>query len=106
MKSFDLYQPSWEFLKDSPKFVSITVAQAVIPERTQCKLFSPEGSTDTPELELPVISRPIGKIRTKGQLEVEKILKSVTERLKGEKYDNLIVSACIQQQKGASSSHQ
>ena len=85
MKSFDLYQPSWEFLKDSPKFVSITFEQAAAPERTQCKLFSPNGSIDTPGLDTPVKPQPIGKKkRAKRQQEEEKILQSVTEKLKGD----------------------
>jgi hypothetical protein len=65
VKSFDLYQPSWEFLKDSPKFVSVTFEQAAPPERTQCKLFSPNGSIDTPGLDTPVIPQPIGKKKSK-----------------------------------------
>ncbi len=85
VKSFDLYRPSWEFLRDSPKFLSITMAQNAAVERTQCKLFSPDGNTESSGVETPAQApRPIGKKRAKRQQEEEQILTNVAAKLKGE----------------------
>ena len=86
VKSFDLYRPSWEFLKDSPKFRSITMAHNAAVDRTQCRLFSPNGTTESSELETPAEAppRPLGKKRAKRQQEEEKIITNVTAKLKGE----------------------
>jgi hypothetical protein len=44
---------------------SYTFEQAAAPERTQCKLFFPNGSIDTPGLDTPVKPQPIGKKKSK-----------------------------------------
>jgi hypothetical protein len=61
VNSFDIYCPSWEYLKDSPKFVSISKAlqsnpsiwdkkkRSELPEAVT--LFSPEGTSGSDEAE-------------------------------------------------------
>ncbi len=89
VKTFDLYRPSWEFLKDSPKFASITHAQTAASasaskERKQSHLSTDSTSPETPALETPThdTTCPIGKKRAKRKQEEEKMIENVTEKLK------------------------
>jgi hypothetical protein len=89
VKTFDLYRPSWEFLKDSPKFASITHAHTAAcgtasKERKQSLLSTDSTSPETPVLETPTQDtiRPIGKKKTKRKQEEDKMIENVTEKLK------------------------
>jgi hypothetical protein len=101
ISSFDLYRPSWEFLKDSPKFASITAALASNPcikAATKRKpsitpdngteLFSPDPNIYTLETPNERESRPIGNKASKRRQEEEKILESVTSKLKDGLHNN------------------
>ena len=87
IKSFDIYRPAWEFLKDSPKFLSITTATNAAP-RTISTVSNDESNNETPpgsEWVTPQASldkRPIGKKLAKRMEQEEKILSNVTEKLK------------------------
>ncbi len=77
VKSFDLYRPSWEFLKNSPKFATITAANSLAQRDLDAKKkASPEGDEDL------LTPRPIGKKKAKRLQEEETIIKNVVEKLK------------------------
>jgi hypothetical protein len=76
VKSFDLYRPSWEFLENSPKFASITTANAAAQKSLDGKKkVSPDDAIN---------ERPVGKKKTKRLAEEQKIIESVTDKLKGQ----------------------
>jgi hypothetical protein len=83
VKSFDIYRPAWEFLKDAPKFQSIQMA---LKAGSQQK---PETSTtsDAPDSPAKVVtsraSRPPGSKKSKRLLEEEKILANVNNVIQG-----------------------
>jgi hypothetical protein len=76
VKSFDLYRPSWEFLETSPKFASIATAYAAAQKSLDGKKnVSPDDANN---------ERPVGKKKTKQLAEEQKIIESVTDKLKGQ----------------------
>ncbi len=88
VKTFDLYPPSWEFLKDYPKFISITHANNAATttasrERKHSLLPADSSSPETPALGTPTqdTMRPMGKKRAKRIQEEEKILDNITEKM-------------------------
>jgi len=60
VKSFDLYQPSWEYLKESAKFATICLANTLPGRASGSKRSSPPG-----EENIAPISRPVGKKQAK-----------------------------------------
>lgn len=87
IKSFDIYRPSWEFLKDVPKFQSITIAlQAAVPGGSGELSAGSDGAQANPESNAVAVtraSRPLGGKRAKRALEEEKIIEKVTATIKG-----------------------
>jgi hypothetical protein len=81
VKSFDLYWPSWEFLKESPKFATIMLTNSMAKQVSDLKSgddeedLSPVFVQDTP--------RPIGRKKAKRLQEEEKIMENVAEKMKG-----------------------
>ncbi len=77
VKSFDIYRPSWEFLKNSPKFATITAANNLAQRDLDAKKkASPEGDEDL------LTPRPIGKKKAKRLQEEDTIIKNVVNKLK------------------------
>jgi hypothetical protein len=74
VSSFDIYRPSWEFLKDSPKFMSITRALTSSSNANVEVTPLPTDSTS---------GRPPGTKATKRKMEEERIVDSVKASLKG-----------------------
>jgi hypothetical protein len=95
VKTFDLYRPAWEFLKDSPKFISITHANNAATttawrERKQSLVPTDSSSPDTPALETPTQHTmcPMGNKKAKRIQEEDKILDNITEKLSSEGHGN------------------
>jgi hypothetical protein len=92
VKTFDLYRPAWEFLKDSPKFISITHANnaATTAASKQSLVPTDSSSPDTPALETPTqhAMRPMGKKKAKRMQEEDKILDNIKEKLSSEGHGN------------------
>jgi hypothetical protein len=83
ISSFDLYRPAWEFLKDSAKFQSITMALKAAP---QGKKHMTESVDLTEPHETPAVtraSRPMGTKKSKRLEEEEKIINNVTDAIRG-----------------------
>jgi hypothetical protein len=93
--TFDLYRPSWEFLKDSPKFKSISAAlssnpcvratnkrKAAISPDDGNQLFSPGPNSSTVETPSHRDSRPLGKKASKRRQEEDKIIENVSSQLR------------------------
>ena len=90
--SFDLYRPSWEYLKDSPKFASIMKALQTNPTvREKRRKASAEGDqsnrevssgNDDMQLEDQKFHRPPGTKAAKRKKEEEGIIENVTTKLK------------------------
>ncbi len=88
IKSFDPYRPAWEYLKESPKFISMTAATNAAPRVVSSTV------TDDDNFESHVVSagdmptaskfsvRPIGNKKAKRMAEEEKIMSNVTAKLK------------------------
>jgi len=93
VSSCDIYRPSWEYLKDCAKFVSITKAlqtnlavhlkkKETKESKASTQLFSPDetsGSNDAGNASMP---RPIWNKAAKRKVEEEKINENVTSKLK------------------------
>jgi len=93
VSSCDIYRPSWEYLKDCAKFVSITKAlqtnlavhlkkKETKESKASTQLFSPDetsGSNDAGNASMP---RPIWNKAAKRKVEEEKIIENVTSKLK------------------------
>ena len=90
--SFDLYRPSWEYLKDSPKFATIMKALQTNPTvREKKRKASAEGDqsnrevssgNDDMQLEDQKFHRPPGTKAAKRKKEEEGIIENVTTKLK------------------------
>jgi len=74
VKSFDIYRPSWEFLKDAPKFQSIIVALNGISHGKEEDRKSTGVTRGT---------RAMGTKKCKRLVEEEKILENVSAVIKG-----------------------
>lgn len=89
VSSFDTYKPSWEFLADCPKLLSIMKALQTNPAvREKKKRMDDDGvddstptGTDTDD-ENQKVSRPIGNRQAKRKKEEEAIIENVTSKLK------------------------
>ena len=93
VKSFDVYRPAWEYLKDTPKFISITTANNAA-SRAVSSLSSTDASPAT-ELITPQQSlqkRPIGKKSAKRMEDEVKIINTVTDKLKDTISTNIIAN--------------
>jgi hypothetical protein len=74
VSSLDIYQPSWEYLKDSQKFLSIN--QAMLASGKQTMEVTPSALTNGKQ------KRPTGTKASKRRQEEEKIVEHVKELLK------------------------
>jgi hypothetical protein len=84
LSSFDLYRPAWEFLKNSAKFQSITMALKAAPQGK--KHMTDELVDLTEPRETPAVthaSHPMGTKKSKRREEEEKIIDSVTDAIRG-----------------------
>jgi hypothetical protein len=86
VKTFDLYWPSWEFLKDSLKFISTTHANAaasVTASRERKQSFLPTDSpwnTSSRNANLKYYA-PYWQKESQKKQEKENILEKITEKL-------------------------
>ena len=88
IKSFDPCRSSWEYLKESPKFISMTAATNAAP-RVVSSMVTDDDNVESHAVsagDMPIASkfsvRPIGNKKAKCMAEEEKILSNVTEKLK------------------------
>jgi hypothetical protein len=88
INSFDLYHPAWEYLKDSAKFQSITVALKSAPHAAERKGKS-DVSKELSESNVAPLSavtraaRPMGQKKSKRHEEEEKIAGNVVDAIRG-----------------------
>jgi len=88
IKSFDPYRPAWEYLKESPKFISMTAATNAAPRVVSSTVTNDDNveSHVVSAEDMPTASkfsvRPIGNKKAKRMAEEEKIMSNVTEKLK------------------------
>ena len=72
VKSFDIYRPSWEFLKDSAKFQSICIALQVAAVGQKGSNADdnndPESNTESTAVAVTRASRPMGAKKAKRAL--------------------------------------
>jgi len=87
VKSFDIYCPSWEFLKDSAKFQSICIAlQAAAVGQKGSNADDnndPESNTESTAVAVTRASRPMGAKKAKRALEEERIIEKVSSAIQG-----------------------
>jgi hypothetical protein len=88
IKSFDPYRPAWEYLKESPKFISMTAATNAAP-RVVSSMVTDDDNVESHAVsagDMPIASKlsvhPIGNKIAKRMAEEEKILSNITEKLK------------------------
>jgi hypothetical protein len=87
VSSFDIYRPSWEYLKDCPKFLSISRALQANPVVRERK--KKHGNEESPceadnrewKREAKKESRPLGNKASKCRAEEEDIITNVTAKL-------------------------
>jgi len=87
INSFDIYRPSWEYLKDCPKFLSISRALQANPVVRERK--KKHGNEESPceadnrewKREAKKESRPLGNKASKCRAEEEDIITNVTAKL-------------------------
>ncbi len=87
INSFDLYHPTWEYLKDSAKFQSITVALKSGPHAAESKGKSdvPKELTepdDAPSSTVTRAARPMGQKKSKCCEKEEKIAGNVINAIR------------------------
>ena len=90
ISSFDIYRPSWEYLKDCPKYISISKALQSNPvvrankkkQPDVCDLVSPEGTSGSDDQKSGRDRRPLGNKLAKRKLEEEHIMDNVATKLK------------------------
>jgi len=82
VKSFDLYRPSWEFLKESPKFATIMLTNSMAKQVSELKTGDDEEDL-RPVSVVQDTPRPIGCKKAKRLQEEEKIMENVAEKMKG-----------------------
>jgi len=88
INSFDLYRPAWEYLKDSAKFQSITVALKSAPHAAERKGKSDVSkelseSNVAPSSAVTRAARPMGQKKSKRHEEEEKIAGNVVDAIRG-----------------------
>jgi len=86
LASFDIYRPSWEYLKDCPKFISITKALQSNPVVKEKKKRSVPNYNDDEEVSPGGSSgdypRPLGNKLAKRKKDEEDIMNNVMSKLK------------------------
>ena len=86
LASFDIYRPSWEYLKDCPKFISITKALQSNPVVKEKKKRSVSNYNDDEEVSPGGSSgdypRPLGNKLAKRKKDEEDIMNNVVSKLK------------------------
>jgi hypothetical protein len=86
LASFDIYRPSWEYLKDCPKFISITKALQSNPVVKEKKKRSVSNYNDDEEVSPGGSSgdypRPLGNKLAKRKKDEEDIMNNVMSKLK------------------------
>jgi hypothetical protein len=91
INSFDIYRPSWEYLKDCPKLLSISRALQANPivrerklkhgdEESRCEATSGSDNREW-KREAKKESRPLGNKASKRRAEEEDIIANVTAKL-------------------------
>ena len=79
-KSFDLYRPSWEYLKDSAKFARISLAHQAVKRSN--------NSNSEEDLITPTPKNPVGKKKAKRMVEEQKMVENVLAEFKKSSNNN------------------